>query len=128
MKEAIVLKTGEVVVSDVEVPVPAPGQVLIKCVVSGTNPKDWKYPEWIPDREQTNQGDDIAGYVEAVGEGVLNFRPGDKVAAFHEMHSPHGSYAEYAIAWETTTFRLPPQTSFEGETLSRACNTCPPED
>jgi NADPH2:quinone reductase len=40
---------------------------------------------------------------------------GDRVAAFHEMQAPGGSYAEYALAWEHTTFHLPPSTSFEGK-------------
>jgi NADPH:quinone reductase-like Zn-dependent oxidoreductase len=113
MKEAIIDKTVAVTIRDVEIPTPQPGQVLIKVVVSGTNPKDWKVPKWQPDNV-INQGDDIAGYVEAVGEGVQKFRKGDKVAAFHEMLSPHGSYAEYAIAWEHTTFHLTEKTSFEG--------------
>ncbi|CAG8885604.1 unnamed protein product [Penicillium egyptiacum] len=112
MKEAIVGKTVSVTIRDVDIPTPKPGQVLIRVVVSGTNPKDWKLPKWTPD-DALNQGDDIAGYVEAVGEGVRNFRKGDKVAAFHEMLSPHGSYAEYAIAWEHTTFHLTEKTSFE---------------
>lgn len=45
-----------------------------------------------------NTGDDIAGVVHAVGENVYEFKPGDRVAAFHEMFTPGGSYAEYAIA------------------------------
>ncbi|KAJ5573915.1 uncharacterized protein N7459_008342 [Penicillium hispanicum] len=113
MKEAVVDKTVTVTIRDSEVPIPQPGQILIRVVVSGTNPKDWKYPGWVPDAPPINQGDDIAGYVESVGEGVVGFQKGDKVAAFHEMRSPHGSYAEYAIAWEYTTFHLPAKTSFE---------------
>lgn len=38
---------------------------------------------------------------------------GDRVAAFHEMMQPHGSFAEYAIAHDYTTFHLPKTTSFE---------------
>lgn len=113
MKEALVDKTITVTIRDVPIPTPQPGQVLIRVVVSGTNPKDWRMPRWMGLRP-TNQGDDIAGYVEAVGDGVTAFRKGDKVAAFHEMRSPHGSYAEYAIAWEYTTFHLTDKTSFEG--------------
>lgn len=118
MKEAIVDDTTSVVIRDVEIPTPKPGQVLIRVVVSGTNPKDWKVPKWQPNNT-INQGDDIAGYVEAVGAGVQNFRAGDKVAAFHEMMTPNGSYAEYAIAWEHTTFHLTEKTSFEGMTCLR---------
>lgn len=61
-----------------------------------------------------NQGDDIAGTVHAIGSGVTEFKPGDRVAAFHEMGAPGGSYAEYAVAWDHTTFHIPDKTSFEG--------------
>ncbi|KAK4139695.1 alcohol dehydrogenase-like protein [Dichotomopilus funicola] len=61
----------------------------------------------------TNQGDDIAGIVEKVGANVYEFRPGDRVGAFHEMLTPHGSYAEYAIAWQHMTFHIPNETTFE---------------
>lgn len=114
MKEALVDNNLTVVIRDTDKPVPQSGQVLIRVVVSGTNPKDWKIPRWLQ-AAPSNPGDDIAGYVEAVGEGVHNFREGDKVAAFHQMRTSGGSYAEYAIAWEHTTFHLPAQTSLEGK-------------
>lgn len=86
-------------IRNTDIPDPKAGQVLIRVVVSGTNPKDWKKPLWWPsDKAPTNQGDDIAAYFEAVGEGVTGFHKGDKVAAFHQVMKPHGSYAEYAIA------------------------------
>jgi NADPH:quinone reductase-like Zn-dependent oxidoreductase len=53
--------------------------------------------------------------VHEVGEGVTEFRPGDRVAAMHEGKQPGGSYAEYGVSWAYTTFRLPDNTSFEGE-------------
>lgn len=115
MKQAFVDKTVTVAVRDTEVPAPQPGQVLIRVVVSGTNPKDWKVARWRPESPPLNQGDDIAGYVESVGEGVVGFKKGDKVGAFHEMMAPYGSYGEYAIAWEHTTFHLTAKTSFEGK-------------
>ncbi|EED14784.1 quinone oxidoreductase, putative [Talaromyces stipitatus ATCC 10500] len=98
----------------VQSPIPSPkaDQVVIKVVVSGSNPKDWKTPNlwgW----EGMNQGDDIAGIVHEVGSNVVEFKVGDRVAAFHEMRTPGGSYAEYAVAWAHTTFHLPKQTSFE---------------
>ena len=68
----------------------------------------------MPDKPPTNQGDDISGVVHEVGEGVSEFKKGDRVAAFHEMMKPGGSYAEYALSWASTTFKLPPNTSFEG--------------
>lgn len=117
MKQAFVDKETIVTIRDTEIPAPKEGQVLIRVVVSGTNPKDWKVPRWFPNNSATNEGDDIAGYIEAVGEDVVGFSKGDKVAAFHQMMTTDGSYAEYAIAPAHTTFHLPAKTSFEG-TLS----------
>ena len=61
-----------------------------------------------------NQGDDIAGIIHAVGANVTEFKAGDRVAAFHEFVTPHGSWAEYAVAWAYMTFHLPNGTTFEG--------------
>jgi len=80
--------------------------------VSGCNPKDWKRAEWY--NVVINQGDDIAGVVHEVGENVVEFKVGDRIAAMHEMMSPGGSYAEYAVAWAYTTFHIPERVSFEG--------------
>ncbi|KAF2766450.1 GroES-like protein [Teratosphaeria nubilosa] len=113
MKEAIVSKGPTVKIVDSAIPKAEPGQVVIKVVVSGSNPKDWKVPDWSPDSPPMNQGDDIAGIVHEVGEGVEEFKKGDRVAAFHEMMKPGGSYAEYAVAWAHTTFLLPGKARFE---------------
>ncbi|KAL2869617.1 zinc-binding alcohol dehydrogenase family protein [Aspergillus lucknowensis] len=121
-----VVNTAGPTATIVDIPVPEPNddQVLIKVVVSGSNPKDWKAPDWIASgnifhplletiKGPINQGDDIAGVVEKVGSNVVEFKPGDRVAAFHEMLTPGGSYAEYALAWSHTTFHLPAHVSFE---------------
>ncbi|TID19599.1 hypothetical protein E2P81_ATG06766 [Venturia nashicola] len=113
MKEAFVTAGPTVEIKDVPIPEPGPDQVVTKVVVSGSNPKDWKIPEWFPQAGPINQGDDISGTVHAVGSNVTEFKVGDRVAAFHEMMSPHGSYAEYALSWQHTTFHLPQNTSFE---------------
>jgi NADPH2:quinone reductase len=116
MKEAFVDDKLHVEIRNVPIPKPALGQILIKTMVSGTNPKDWKIPEWLyKDKPAHNSGDDIAGIVEEVGEGVKGFKKGDRVAAFHEMMADHGSFAQYGIAWEWCTFHIPDSTSFEGE-------------
>ena len=49
----------------------------------------------------------------SVGDKVWEFKVGDRVASFHEMMSPGGSYAEYAVGWQHTTFHIPKTTSFE---------------
>src|SRR4051794_25133817 len=122
MKEAIVKKDTSVEIVDSSIPKPGPGEVLIKVVIAGkfspwslspcrylkligTNPKDWKLPTYLD--QEFNSGDDVAGTVEAVGENVVGFHKGDRVAAFHEMKAPHGAFAEYAIAPYYTTFHIP---------------------
>jgi NADPH2:quinone reductase len=89
MKEVINLATPEVSTKIVDSPIPEPEakQVLIKVVVSGSNPKDWKLPMYSLEykgeddgsmnarsRKGVNQGDDIAGIVEKVGAEVLGFK------------------------------------------------------
>lgn len=118
MKEAIVHPDLKVTIHDVPIPKPNADQVLIKVVFSGSNPKDWKYPLYSGSNTPQNPGDDIAGFVEAVGENIVEFKKGDRVAAFHQMRTPHGSFAEFAIAWGHTTFHLPNKTSFEEVSLS----------
>jgi NADPH:quinone reductase-like Zn-dependent oxidoreductase len=48
-----------------------------------------------------------------VGKSVYEFAPGDRVASFHEMMTPGGSFAEYAVGWAHTTFHIPANVSFE---------------
>jgi NADPH:quinone reductase-like Zn-dependent oxidoreductase len=57
-------------------------------------------------------GNDIAGYVEAVGPNVSNFRPGDEV--FGELsRCGFGAYAEFASAPEKALALKPANLSFE---------------
>ena len=72
----------------------------------------------MPDSKPVNQGDDISGIVHEVGEHVSEFKPGDRVFAFHEMMKPGGSYAEYALSWSATTAHLPAHISFQGACAS----------
>lgn len=64
-------------------------------------------------KDNFNSGDDIAGYVDSIGPEVYEFKPGDRVASFHEMLAPGGSFAEYAVGWQHTTFHIPESVSFE---------------
>lgn len=119
MKEAVVAERSIVTIQDVPIPsIQDPRQLIIKVIVSGGNPKDWKGPTWYG--RVFNQGDDIAGIVHEVGNDVTEFKVGDRVAAFHQMRTPGGSYAEYALAWDWTTFHIGKTTSFEG-VLNRIC-------
>ncbi|KAI8932317.1 hypothetical protein NX059_010512 [Plenodomus lindquistii] len=112
MKEVQIAKGTQATIKDVPIPEPNPDQLVIKVIVSGSNPKDWKLPEWFEGYNQ-NSGDDIAGIVHSVGANVWEFKPGDRVASFHEMMTPGGSFAEYAVGWQHTTVHIPKNISFE---------------
>lgn len=132
MKEARVSKDAthglKVQLHDVLIPTPTSDQVLIKVVVAGSNPKDWKFLSVFTEHEPEgfNSGDDIAGIVESVGIEVAvsgRFKVGDRVAAFHVMMSPSGAFAEYAIAPAATTFHIPDGTGFEEAATIPLCAT-----
>jgi NADPH:quinone reductase-like Zn-dependent oxidoreductase len=85
MKEVINLAGPTVKFVDSPIPEPNNDQVLIKVVVSGSNPKDWKVPDIAASGDSNfemmreakkglNQGDDIAGVVEKVGSNVVEFK------------------------------------------------------
>lgn len=66
----------------------------------------------------------MAGIVHSVGKDVYEFSPGDRVAAFHRPGTSNGTFAEYSIAPDWTTFHLPHGISFEeGATLPTAALT-----
>ncbi|KAK1728275.1 alcohol dehydrogenase GroES-like domain-containing protein [Colletotrichum acutatum] len=111
MKEAIVNADLSVDIKDSPIPEPGPGELLVKVIVSGTNPKDWKLPFWF--QAASNSGDDVAGTVEKVGAEVYEFEKGDRVAGFHIMRTANGSFAEYAIVPAYTAFHLPASVSYE---------------
>ncbi|MDU4960610.1 MAG: quinone oxidoreductase [Sporomusaceae bacterium] len=77
----------------VELPLPAPGEVQIRQTAIGFNfidvyQRKGIYPLPLP----TGIGHEAAGVVEAVGAGVSQFRPGDRVAY---MNAGLGAYADY---------------------------------
>jgi NADPH:quinone reductase-like Zn-dependent oxidoreductase len=100
-------------------PVPVNHQVLVKIHAASVNAKDWRgftLPSlfvrlfsggWFKPKDNTT-GTDAAGVVEAVGENVIRFKPGDEVFGF----AP-GSFAEYALAQETHLTLKPANRSFE---------------
>ncbi len=93
--------------TEVPDPHPGPGQVLIKIEAAGMNPMDrsmaagaWK--EQMPGTFPFVLGADLAGVVEAVGDGAGRFRPGEEVFG-QLLIAPLGSagtYAEYVAVTE----------------------------
>ena len=68
------------------VPSPGPNEVLVQNVAVASNPKDWKVPQWMENYEGV-EGNDIAGHIVKVGEGVIEYKGGERVAAFTKMRS-----------------------------------------
>ena len=76
-----------------DLPNPAPGEVQLRQTAIGLNFIDiyqrrGVYPLSLP----TGLGHEAAGVVEAIGAGVEQFKPGDRVAY---MHAEIGAYADY---------------------------------
>ncbi|KAH8596639.1 chaperonin 10-like protein [Bisporella sp. PMI_857] len=117
MKEVIVHPTrGDALelwteIHEVPLPRPSKDEVVIKVAAAGSNVKDWLHITNL--KISMNSGDDVAGIVHEVGDNVTKFRVGDQVAAFHPMMTPGGAYAEYALAPQHTTFKIPSSVSFE---------------
>jgi NADPH:quinone reductase-like Zn-dependent oxidoreductase len=88
---------------DVERPVPAEGEVLIRVRAASVNPLDWHFLTGRPlvirmfagllRPKQPILGADVAGTVEAVGSGITTLHPGDEVFG---TTGASGSFAEYA--------------------------------
>jgi len=104
--------TDELLIEALDDPVPAPGEVLVDIRAAGINFPDilvigGQYqvktpPPFIP-------GNEAAGIVSAVGDGVTRTRVGDKVIAMLRG----GAFAEKCAVTENLVFPLPDQLSFE---------------
>lgn len=91
--------TDVLLYEDAEKPAPRLGEVLIRVAVAGVNPADHKhrdgmFKDYIPYVFPKTLGYDVAGTVEAVGDGVTAPAPGTRIFA---MLDPMvgGGYAEY---------------------------------
>lgn len=104
---------------DVEKPIVTEKHLLIKIKANSANPADWHTLRGKPFFARftfglfkpKNQvlGADFAGVVEEVGNGVNNFKVGDRV--FGEMLNG-GAFAEYTCAPETVCGLMPDETDF----------------
>lgn len=88
------------------VPNPGPGEVLIRNVTVASNPKDWKVFHYFPEHEAV-EGNDVAGHIVRVGEGVKEYKGGERVAAFSKM----GTGENKVCGKSVTTIRLMTESS-----------------
>jgi len=91
-------------------PVPAPGEVLIKVVAAGVNRPDviqryGKYPP--PPGASDIPGLEVAGHIAGRGEGVVQWDTGEAVCALVSG----GGYAEYCVAPQSQCLRPPGRLS-----------------
>ena len=80
---------------EVEIGKPEKGKALIRLAAAGVNFVDiYQRRGTYPRKPPFIPGMEGAGTVEAVGEGVSSFKPGDRVAY---VHDGSGSYAEESL-------------------------------
>ncbi|HZP48499.1 MAG TPA: NAD(P)-dependent alcohol dehydrogenase [Vicinamibacterales bacterium] len=105
-------------VENVDVPVPAADEVLIRVHAASVNPLDWHLMRGTPYLMRVQSGlaaprdprfgVDVAGRVESVGARVTQFAIGDEV-----FGTVRGSFAEYASGSTRSLARKPASVSFE---------------
>lgn len=90
-------------------PAPGPGQALVKIAAAGVNFIDIYHRTGLYKVDPPiTLGMEAAGVVEAVGEGVSEVAPGDRVA----YAMSRGAYAEYAVVPAWMLVKLPPALDF----------------
>lgn len=109
-------------------PTPAVGQVRVRVVATSVNLSDWESLLGSPayarigglrSPARLTLGSDIAGVVDAVGEGVTRFRVGDEV--YGDNLALKGGFAEYTLAPESALAHKPAQLTFaEASTIPQA--------
>ncbi|TXK35418.1 NAD(P)-dependent alcohol dehydrogenase [Nonomuraea sp. C10] len=103
-------------------PVPGRGDVLVRVRATSVQPYDWHLmrgeprvsrlmggPLGVRRPKISILGADVAGQVEAVGEGVTEFRPGDEVYAM----SKQGGFGQYALVRADELAPKPENLTFE---------------
>ena len=104
-------------VREVDEPAIADDQVLVRMHASSINPVEFyrvagpvfaRIANGLLKPKQAGLGADLAGRVEAVGQGIVGLEPGDEV-----FGTSGASWAEYAPAREVRLVRKPANVSFE---------------
>ncbi|MCX2739889.1 MDR/zinc-dependent alcohol dehydrogenase-like family protein [Pontibacter anaerobius] len=124
MKAAVIEAPKSIKVQETALPRPKAGQVRIRlqgCGLCASNIPVWEGREWFSyPVEAGNPGHEGWGVVDAVGEGVTEVKPGDRVAALS-----YNAYAAYDLADADKVVKLPESLAdkpFPGEPLGCALN------
>ena len=106
MRAAVLAAPGRTTVDDVEPPTPGPGEVRIRLEGSGVCASSlpmWQGREWFQYPQTSGTpGHEGWGVIDAVGEGVHDLRPGERVAALS-----YRAFAEFDVARADAVVRLP---------------------
>jgi len=103
---------------EIDKPVVDGDGVLVRVRATSVNPLDWHFMRGLPyfvrltaglrRPKRSVPGVDVAGHVEAVGENVTQFQPGDEV-----FGSRGGAFAEYVCGGERNFVAKPVGLTFE---------------
>lgn len=130
---------GKLEVRDVPDPLPGAGEVRVRVAACGLNHLDLWLEEAglpIPVKLPRIPGGEVSGVVEAAGDGVADWKPGDRVAIQSNLFCGQcefcrrgeesqclesrllgvqcdGGFAEYCLAPDRALVRLPESVSFE---------------
>jgi len=100
------------------VPVPGPGEALVRIAAVGVNPADWKAcAGFLPFLSEAFlplvPGFDGTGTVAALGDGVEELAPGDRVAFMSGLPLGRGgTWSDYALCPASQAVRLPESLAF----------------
>jgi len=101
-------------VEEVAAPEPGPGEVAVRLRVAGVNPTDWKTRGRKQPPTFQVPGQDGAGDVVAVGEGVDPGRVGERVWVwFAEAHGQWGTAAQGTVVPSRQAVTLPDSASYD---------------
>ena len=90
----------QLALSEVPTPEPGPGEVRVAVRAIGVNPFDWKMYSGALGRDPQALGGfgfELAGVVEAVGDGVTAWHLGDEVIA---SQVPGNGYTDWNVPWK----------------------------
>jgi Alcohol dehydrogenase GroES-like domain len=89
-----------VVIDEIPCPTPKEGELVVRVAAAGVGPWDALLREGksvVQPSLPIILGSDLAGVVECVGPGVIEFKPGDELSGVTNKQFC-GAYAEYAVA------------------------------
>lgn len=97
-------------VEDRPIPVPGKGEIRVKVHCVGLNPVDYKLADGWGGVNWGNPpvlGLDVAGTVDALGDGVTGFSTGDRVYYHGNLSKENGGFAEFACTAALTVSFMP---------------------